>query len=75
MALTGVSRLMVSLAGPLAMIGCEPRQARKGATVIAKSCAVVWLVGDASNFQLISSLFKLGWLRVTLVVTPFISLD
>lgn len=43
------SRLMVSLAGPLAMIGCEPRQAWKGATVIADSCAVVWLAGGASN--------------------------
>tara|TARA_R110002167_G_scaffold49184_4_gene144216 strand:+ start:2644 stop:2862 length:219 start_codon:yes stop_codon:yes gene_type:complete len=40
---------MVSLAGPLAMISCEPRQARKGATVIADSCAVVWLAGGTSN--------------------------
>ncbi len=30
---------MVSLAGPLAMIGSEPRQARKGATVTVISGA------------------------------------
>ncbi len=29
--------------GPLAMIGYELRQARKGATVVADSCAGVWL--------------------------------
>ena len=42
---------MVSLAGPLAMISCEPRQARKGATVTADSCAVVRLAGDTSNYR------------------------
>ena len=31
--------------GPLAAIGSEPRQARKGATVITNSCAGVWLSG------------------------------
>ena len=35
---------MVALAGSLATIGCEPRQARKGATVAVDSCAGVWLV-------------------------------
>jgi len=30
------------------MIGCEPRQARKGATVTADSCAGVWLAGGTS---------------------------
>ena len=39
---------MVSLVGPLAMIGCKPRQARKGATVTADSCAGVWLAGGTS---------------------------
>jgi hypothetical protein len=39
---------MVSLAGPRAMIRCKPRQARKGATVAADSCAVVWLAGGAT---------------------------
>tara|TARA_B100000959_G_scaffold163112_1_gene170948 strand:+ start:2355 stop:2546 length:192 start_codon:yes stop_codon:yes gene_type:complete len=34
---------MVSLVGPRAMIGYELRQARKGATVVADSCAAVWL--------------------------------
>ena len=38
---------MVSLVGPRAMIGYELRQARKGATVVAESCAVVWLAGAA----------------------------
>jgi len=35
--------VMVTLSGPLAMISCEPRQARKGATVAVTSCAGVWL--------------------------------
>jgi len=43
--------LVVSLVGPLAMIGCEPRQARKGAAVAADSCAGVWLAGDTSNIS------------------------
>jgi hypothetical protein len=30
--------------GPLATIRCKPRQARKGATVAADSCAGMWLV-------------------------------
>ena len=29
--------------GPLAAISDEPRQARKGATVVTDSCAEVWL--------------------------------
>ena len=32
--------------GPLAMVSCESRQARKGATVAVKPCAGVWLAGD-----------------------------
>ena len=35
---------MAACAGPLAMIGRKPRQARKGATVLTDSCAGVWLV-------------------------------
>ena len=35
--------------GPFAMINCEPRQARKGATVAVTSCAGVWLAGVAAN--------------------------
>ena len=31
--------------GPLATVGCKPRQARKGAAVAADPCAEVWLVG------------------------------
>ena len=31
--------------GPPAMINCELRQARKGATVAIDSCAGMWLVG------------------------------
>ena len=41
---------MVSLVGPLAMIGCELRQTWKGAAVTADSCAGVWLAGDTSIF-------------------------
>ncbi len=39
---------MVSLVGPLAMTGCEPRQARKGAAVVTDACAGVWLAGGTS---------------------------
>ncbi len=41
---------MVSLVGPRAMPGCKPRQARKGAAVAAKACAVVWLAGGTSIY-------------------------
>ena len=40
---------LVTLVGPHAMISYKPRQARKGATVVANSCAAVWLAGAASN--------------------------
>ena len=40
---------LVSLVGPRAMISYKPRQARKGATVVADSCAAVWLARAASN--------------------------
>ena len=43
--------LMVILAGPLATISCEPRQARKGAAATAGSGAGVWLVWVTSNFR------------------------
>jgi hypothetical protein len=42
---------MVTPVGPLAMIGYEPRQARKGATVVVISCAEVWLAGEATSFD------------------------
>ncbi len=35
---------MVALSGPLATVCHKPRQARKGATVVVKVCAGVWLV-------------------------------
>jgi len=41
---------MVTPVGPLATISCEPRQARKGATVAVTSCAGVWLAGEATRF-------------------------
>lgn len=40
---------MVAPVGPLATISYEPRQARKGATVVVDSCAGVWLAGVISN--------------------------
>ena len=43
---------MASLVGPRAMIGYESRQARKGATVVADLCAVVWLARVASSIAL-----------------------
>ncbi len=39
---------MEALVGPLAMNICEPRQARKGATVVVTSCAEVWLMRAAA---------------------------
>ena len=36
---------MVALTGPLATASREPRQARKGATVVVTLCAEVWLLG------------------------------
>jgi hypothetical protein len=40
---------MVALVGPLATIDGESRQARKGATVIVKSCAGMWLARDTTQ--------------------------
>ena len=40
---------MVVPVGPLATLGSEPRQARKGATVVADACAGVRLAGAAST--------------------------
>gem|GEM_PF-1481386 len=40
----GSAVFMVTLSGPLATIDREPRQARKGATVVNQVCAGVWLV-------------------------------
>ncbi|KEQ12165.1 hypothetical protein GZ78_27330 [Endozoicomonas numazuensis] len=39
---------VVGPVGPLAMVNCELRQARKGATVAVTPCAGVWLAGFAS---------------------------
>ena len=39
---------MADSVGPLAMINCKPRQARKGATVAVKSCAEVRLAEDVT---------------------------
>ena len=36
--------------GPLATIRCKPRQARKGATVAADSCAGMWLARLPPNY-------------------------
>jgi|GEM_PF-5333823 len=43
---------MVAPTGSHAMIHHEPRQARKGATVVIDSCAEVMLVGAISIFTL-----------------------
>ena len=46
---------MVSLVGPLAMIGYELRQARKGATVVADSCAGVRLARATTQIRFYGS--------------------
>ncbi len=40
--------IMEDSVGPLAMVSYELRQAWKGATVIVKSCAEVWLAGNST---------------------------
>jgi len=57
---------MVALTGPLATASREPRQARKGATVVVTLCAEVWLVRVTAiflgylSFYLFFKLFPLG---------------
>ncbi len=46
-----LSCFLVSLVGPRAMLGYELRQARKGATVVVDSCAVVWLARATNLYQ------------------------
>lgn len=41
---------IVASIGPFAMLGCEPRQVRKEATVTADACAEVWLVLATMGF-------------------------
>ena len=41
--------------GPLAMVSYELRQAWKGATVIVKSCAEVWLAGNSTLFPSVNN--------------------
>ena len=60
---------MVAPAGSLAMIGSELRQARKGATVIADSCAEVWLVGVHHQFLLKMEFIPVNW-RIHCVLSP-----
>ncbi len=43
---------MVTLAGPLATIDCEPSQARKGAAAAMDSGAGVWLARGAAQNSL-----------------------
>ena len=47
---------MVTHLGPFATTGCEPRQARKGATVAADSGAEVWLGGSPPAFSAVRRL-------------------
>ena len=49
--------------GPPAMINCELRQARKGATVTIDSCAGMWLVGLPPLFFNSAHHKKLPFLR------------
>ncbi len=41
---------IVASIGPFAMLGCEPRQVRKEATVTTDACAEVWLVLATMGF-------------------------
>ena len=41
--------VLVICVGSFAAIDCEPRQARKGATVVGTLCAGVWLAGSAAQ--------------------------
>ena len=55
-----MSWFVVDLAGPPAIIIYEPRQARKGATVVVTLCAGVWLAGFASIIFVFSEFFLPG---------------
>ena len=56
---------MVALTGPLATASREPRQARKGATVVVTLCAEVWLVRVTAIFPRYFSLYR--FLRLILL--------
>ena len=60
---------MVALTGPLATASREPRQARKGATVVVTLCAEVWLVRVTAILLVISS-----YLQLSLVLSISLSL-
>ena len=51
---------MVALVGPPATLNCEPRQARKGATVAVAACAGMWLAGAASILSPEITLLPMG---------------
>ena len=70
---------MVALTGPLATASREPRQARKGATVVVTLCAEVWLVRVTAILLVISSYLQLSpvissYLQLTLVLSISLSL-
>ena len=48
---THIIGLMVVLFGALAMVNCEPRQARKGATVVISPCAEMLLRRTTFKFM------------------------
>ncbi len=52
---------MVACIGPLAAIDCEPRQARKGATVAVDSGAEVWLVQVAASISYFFYFSQIYW--------------
>ena len=73
---------MVALTGPLATANYEPRQARKGATVVVTLCAEVWLVrvtaitpdyltAGLAVFILLLIFQHLGHRRITLIIHQF----
>jgi hypothetical protein len=70
---------MVALTGPLATASREPRQARKGATVVVTLCAEVWLVRVTAILLVISSYLQLSpvissYLQLSLVLSISLSL-
>jgi len=61
---------MVALTGPLATASREPRQARKGATVVVTLCAEVWLVRVTAILLVISS-----YLQLSPVISSYLQLS
>ena len=63
---SGQRFLVMVASGPLATINNEPRQARKGATVVMDLCAEVWLEVPPSTLYCSSFVNTLSFVNSTI---------